>query len=119
MVITSDGLLLWTPRVLGVLVSLFIGMFALDAFAEGKSFGHAVLDFGIHLIPALVMLALVAVSFRWEWVGALAFIGCAVVYAATMARGRVDWMLAISGPLAIVGALFLWSWLSRGRLHAS
>jgi hypothetical protein len=34
----------------------------------------------------------------------------AIVYAATMARGRMDWMLVISAPLAIVGALFLWSW---------
>jgi hypothetical protein len=28
-----------------------------------------------------------------------AFIGLAVVYALTMARGRLDWVLVISGPL--------------------
>ncbi|MBI2616142.1 MAG: hypothetical protein HYW52_10825 [Gemmatimonadetes bacterium] len=32
----SRTLLLWSPRVLGILVSLFLGMFALDAFSEGK-----------------------------------------------------------------------------------
>jgi hypothetical protein len=116
---TSDRLLLWSPRILGILVSLFIGMFALDAFSEGKPFLEALLDFGIHLIPAFVLLTLVAASFRWEWIGAVAFIGLAIVYAMTMSRGRLDWMLLISGPLAIVGALFLWSWFHHGKLHAS
>lgn len=119
MAMTSARLLLWSPRILGILVSLFIGIFALDAFGEGKPFFQALLDFGIHLIPAFVLLALVVASFRWEWIGGVAFIGLAIVYAMTMSRGRLDWMLLISGPLAIVGTLFLWSWLHRGKLHAS
>jgi hypothetical protein len=49
----------------------------------------------------------------------VAFIGLAIMYAMTMSRGRVDWMLLISGPLTIVGALFLWSWFHHGKLHAS
>ena len=106
---TSGRLLLWTPRVLGILVSLFIGMFALDAFGEGKPLLQAVPDFLIHLIPAFVLLGIVLASFRRPWIGAMGFIGLAVVYAATMSRGRLDWMLAISGPLLVVGALFLWS----------
>ena len=119
MATTSGRLLLWSPRVLGVAVSLFIAMFALDAFSEGKPFLQALPEFFIHLIPALVLLGLVVVSFRRPWIGAAAFIGLAVVYAVTMARGHVDWMLAISGPLVIVGVLFLWSGFERGRLHGS
>lgn len=119
MATTSARLLLWSPRILGILVSLFIGMFALDAFSEGKPFVPARLDFVIHLIPALVLLTLVVASFRWDWIGGVAFIGFAVVYAMTMSSGRLDWMLVISGPLAVVGVLFLWSWFHRSRLHAS
>jgi hypothetical protein len=48
----------------------------------------------------------------------VAFIGLAIVYAMTMARGHFDWMLLISGPLAIVGALFLWSWFSHAERRA-
>jgi hypothetical protein len=44
----------------------------------------------------------------------VAFIGLAAVYAATMSKGRLDWMITISGPLFVVGALFLWSWFRRG-----
>jgi hypothetical protein len=119
MAITTARLLLWSPRIVGILVSLFIGMFALDAFSEGKPFFQALPDFLIHLIPALVLLALVVASFRWEWIGGVAFIGLAVLYAVTMSKGRVDWMLTISGPLLLVGALFLWSWFQQGKLRAS
>jgi hypothetical protein len=106
----SARLLRWGPRTLGILVSLFIGMFALDAFSEGKPLFQALGDFVIHLIPAFVLLAIVVASFRWEWIGGVAFIGLAVMYAVTMSNGRLDWILTISGPLTLVGAAFLWSW---------
>ena len=118
MTTVSDRLLLWTPRVLGILLSLFIGMFALDAFSDRKPLGRALADFGMHLVPALIVLAVAIASFKREWIGGLAFTGLAVVYALTMSRGRVDWMLAISGPLLLVGALFLVSWFRRGGLNA-
>jgi hypothetical protein len=119
MATTSGRLLLWSPRILGILVSAFIGVFALDAFSEGKPFLLALPDFLIHLIPAFVLAGLVAASFRRPWIGAVAFIGLAVAYAVTMSKGRLDWMLTISGPLVVVGALFVWSWLRRDKVKAS
>lgn len=119
MITTSGRLLLWSPRILGILVSLFIGMFALDAFGQGKPLFEALPDFVVHLIPAFVLLALVGASWRWEWIGGVAFIGLAVFYAMTMAREHLDWMLVISGPLMVVGALFVWSWRHHGELRAS
>jgi hypothetical protein len=106
----SDRLLLWSPRVLGIVVSVFIGMFALDAFSPAKPILKALPDFVIHLIPALTVLALVIVSWHRGWIGGLAFISLAIVYAVTVGRGHADWVLVISGPLLLVGALFLWSW---------
>jgi hypothetical protein len=119
MTTTSGRLLLWSPRILGILVSLFIGMFALDAFSQGKPFLQALPDFMIHMIPAFALLVLVAASFRWAWIGGLAFTGLAVMYALTMSKGRLDWILTISGPLFVVGALFVWSWFRHNQLHAS
>jgi F0F1-type ATP synthase assembly protein I len=69
MATTSGRLLLWSPRILGILVSMFIGMFALDAFSEGKPFLLALPDFIIHLIPGFVLLGLVVASFRQPWIG--------------------------------------------------
>ena len=99
---TSARLLLWSPRVLGILMAAFLGMFALDAFGEGKLLIQALADFAIHLVPAIMLLAIVATSWRWEWVGGIGFVGLAVAYVA-MVPGRLDWILVISGPLLVVG----------------
>jgi Na+/H+-dicarboxylate symporter len=112
MTTTSNQLLRWSARILGILVSLFIGAFALDAFREQRPLPQAFPDFISHLVPAVVLLAVVAASFRWEWIGAVAFIGLATLYA-LISGGRLDWVLAISGPLLTVGGLFLWSWVRR------
>jgi hypothetical protein len=36
-----------------------------------------------------------------------------------MAPGRLDWIVAISGPLAVVGALFLASWAYHTKTNGS
>ena len=59
-------LLLWSPRILGVPLCLFLSVFALDAFGGGKPFIQALPDFAIHVAPMLVLLAVVGVSWRWE-----------------------------------------------------
>jgi len=112
---TTDRLALWTPRLTGILAGLFLGLFALDAFSEGKPLARALADFAVHLIPSLLLLAVVALSWRRPWIGALTFIGLALLYALTMSRGRLDWILTVSGPLFVAGLLFLWSAL---RLHS-
>ena len=56
----SDGLLTWTPRVLGVLVCAFLSLFALDAFSGGKSLVEALPDFLIHIAPMALLPAATA-----------------------------------------------------------
>jgi len=114
----SDRLLRWGPRVLGVLVSIFLALFALDAFRPSQSVLEALPDFSIHLIPAVAVMVLVIVSWRREWIGGLAFIGLAIVYALSVGSRHVDWVLLISGPLLTVGALFFWSWYRRRAVRA-
>jgi hypothetical protein len=110
MTISSVNLLLWSPRLLGVGVALFLGVFATDAFAEGMP------EFLLHAAPALVLLAVVAISWRWQWIGSAVFVTLAVLYAVTTWR-RPDWVLLISGPLFVVGALYFWSWRRHRELH--
>jgi hypothetical protein len=117
MTTTSAKLLLWGPRILGMAVSAFLGLFALDAFSGGKPIVQALVDFTIHLAPALLLLAIVIVAWRWEWLGGIAFIGLAVAYG-LMVNWRTDWMLVIAGPLVVVGLLYLWSWRHHAELHA-
>ncbi|HEU4935869.1 MAG TPA: hypothetical protein VFT39_05405 [Vicinamibacterales bacterium] len=113
---STQNLLLWGPRIAGIVVAAFLALFAMDAFNE-RSGVSALPDFAIHLIPSLLVLAVVAVAWRYQWIGAIAFIGLAVLYA-MMVRGRLDWIVAISGPLLLVGVLFLVSWHHHADLHA-
>jgi len=97
----SSSLRVWVPRIFAILVCVFLGLFALDAAAPS--------ELAAHLAPALVLLVVVAVSWRREWVGGLVFTALAAAYA-YVARGHVSWVLAISIPLLIVGVTYLWSW---------
>jgi hypothetical protein len=114
---TSATLLLWAPRIAGILVAAFLGLFALDAF-EGRTFVAALPAFAIHLVPSFLVLAVVAAAWKFEWIGAVAFLGLAVLYA-VMVRGRIDWIAVISGPLLLVAVLFLVSWTRHAELRAA
>jgi hypothetical protein len=96
----------------------FLSLFAMDAFGGGKSFVAAVPDFALHITPILILLVIVALSWRWEWIGGIVFVGLGLGYA-YMARFHVSWIATISGPLFVVGGLFLWSWARQRNLRVS
>ncbi len=114
---SSYHLPLWSARILGIAVGLFLSLFALDALQPNKPFARALPDLAVHLVPAVLVLAIVAVSWRRAWIGGVAFTALAVAYAAS-AWSRPDWILAISGPLLAVGLLFLWSWRTHAHVDA-
>ena len=99
-------------------MSLFLSLFALDAFEGGKPLAVVLTDFAIHLVPAAVVLAIVALSWRRPWIGGVGFVLLGAAYA-TAVSFRLDWTLPISGPLLTAGALFLLSWRRHRLLHAS
>jgi len=104
----------WLPRVVGLLVCLFLCVFSLDAFANEKSMIDALPDFAIHIAPPLTLIGVVALSWHRPWIGGIIFTGIAAVYAA-VARAQPSWVLVISGPLLSVGLLWLWSWRDGRR----
>jgi hypothetical protein len=104
----------WTPRILGILFALFISIFALDVFGQGYSFGETIVALIMHLVPTALVVVVLLIAWRWEWAGAVLFAALGAWYL-LMTRGRFDWLtyLLISGPLFLIGALFLVSWLRR------
>mgnify|MGYP001813850633 CR=1 FL=1 len=110
--------LFWTPRILGILFAIFISLFALDVFGEGYGPWETVVALVMHLVPTFVVLTALAVAWRWEWVGAVLFGGLALLYV-VMAWGRFPLLtyVVISGPLLLVGVLFLLNWLHRVELR--
>jgi hypothetical protein len=102
--------------VLGIALCLFLSVFALDAFGGGKSVPQALADFAIHVAPMILLLVIVALSWRWEWLGGVVFTTLALAYA-VWARQHPQWIAAVGAPLLVVGILFLWSWSHHRRLH--
>ena len=113
-------LLFWTPRILCVLFAGFLSIFAADVFGEGYGFWKTILALLIHLIPTWLVLIMLAIAWRWEWMGGILLIGLGAFYLFEF-RGRFhrSAYLCISGPLFLVGILFFLSWLSRREPRTS
>ena len=72
----------------------------------------------IHLVPVYRAVIALLLAWKWEWIGGLLFLGLAAFYIIT-SWGRFEWSayLLISGPLTLLGILFLLNWKYRAQLH--
>lgn len=104
----TSNFVVWAPRILGIVAAAGLASFALDAF-DGRRLGVVLGDFVIHLLPAFVVAAVVALSWTRPWIGGILFVGMAAAYAASVPN-KPDWILVISGPLVLIGVLYLVSW---------
>jgi len=105
----------WLPRILSLCFVLFLSLFALDIFSEYKGW-ESILGFLIHLIPSFVLLVIAIISWEYDLVGAIAFLGSAVFYVLMVGFGRPwSWYAGISGPATLVGILFLISWWQKRK----
>ncbi len=96
-------LLIWSPRLLAILFALFLGIFAMDAVGQGPL---AVL---VHLIPSGLLLAVVALAWRWPCVGTAAFLVFALLIGApTLARGGAPWLFCL--PMLLISGLYFLAW---------
>jgi hypothetical protein len=105
-------ILYWTPRALSVAFTLLIVSFALDVFSEGYAFWKTLAALVIHLVPALIILAVLLVAWRWEWVGAAVFAALGGFYAAAEWR-HPNWVSLVCTPLFVIAVLFYLSWRIR------
>jgi len=113
---TSRRLLFWTPRVLCIAFAMFLSLFAWDVFGEGLGFWKTAAALLIHLTPTFIVIGLLALAWRWEWIGAVGFVGAGGLYA-KIAWGHPNFILTISGPLFVLAILFLINWFKHAELH--
>ncbi len=110
----TNRFLLWAPRILAIVFSLFLSIFAADVFESHAGFWSLALALFMHLLPVLLMLLVLIVSWRYEWVGAIVYSLLGVVYI-IWAWGRfpLSVYFFIAGPLFIIAILFFLSWRRR------
>jgi hypothetical protein len=114
----TKRVLFWTPRVLCILFAIFISIFALDVFSEGHGFWKTILALLIHLVPTFILVIILVIAWRREWVGAILFCALAVLYVVRFwGRFPLATYLSISGSLALIGVLFLFNWIYKEQLR--
>jgi hypothetical protein len=110
--------LFWTPRILTIAFILFLGLFALDVFEGNESLIKKLGGLMIHLIPNFVLIIILIVAWKHEWVGTSAFALVGIAYIIIFwGRFPVATYLIISGPLFIIAVLFWLNWTNRKKLN--
>lgn len=109
----------WTPRIICILAILFISLFALDSFSSDLTIWQQIGAFLIHLIPSFILIALLIVAWKWEFIGGIIFtlIGLGfspVIFMHNYKMNQSVWhslevILIITMPFVIVGILFILS----------
>ena len=107
------NLLYWTPRVLVILFTAFISLFALDVFMEGYTFLETLIALFMHLIPTFLLIIVLIIAWRWERVGGLLFIGLGLLFLVWFGGSSGDeiaqnWFatLFMPGMMFLTGILF-------------
>ena len=95
----------------------FLSLFAFDIFSEYGT-RETILALMIHLIPVFTVIAGLVLAWRRERIGAILFPVLALAYP-VLSQGRQNWStyLVISGPLVLLGVLFLFNWIYREQLQ--
>jgi hypothetical protein len=100
--------LFWAPRVICLGYAAFISVLALDALGGGKTPAANAAALLLHLLPTLAVVLLLAIAWRHELVGAVAFPVLGILYL-SWAWGRFPWFVyvIVAGPMFLAGGLFL------------
>ncbi|TAH41210.1 MAG: hypothetical protein EYC69_09570 [Bacteroidetes bacterium] len=107
----------WIPRILTMLIILFISMFALDAFSPELNLWQQLSDFVMHLIPSFLLVILLIIAWKRELIGGILFtllglIMSPFIYSMNYDRNHnvlmsLGIILAICLPIIVAGILFI------------
>ena len=100
-----DKPMLIAGRIIAGLGIAFISLFALDVFGSGSAIDVAI-GLVMHLMPSFVLLAILALSWRWPMVSGLAFL--AISIAGFVLLSNLAWVNALlAGPFFLAGLLLV------------
>ena len=101
----------WIPRVAGIICAAFCFVLAFGVFAEEDWTPlEKTIGFFMQLIPFLIMIILLLISWKWELIGGICYIilGIAITVYMILFRPEIWYnSFFLSGPLFFVGLLFI------------
>ena len=101
-----SSFLFWAPRMAGIAATLLLSLFAFDAL-DGRPVREVAADLAIHLVPAALCGAAVALAWWLPRVGAALFGLLAIGYALSV-PSRPDW----------IAVMCVWSPARRSLVHS-
>ena len=123
----KQKILYWLPRILCIIAILFISLFALDAFQPDLTIWQQIGAFLMHLIPSFILLALLLIAWKWEYIGGIIFTIIGLGFSPFIFKHNYDmnhsvWMSLgiismITLPFVVVGILFIMSHFQNKRTH--
>ncbi|HNS34406.1 MAG TPA: hypothetical protein PKG83_04310 [bacterium] len=118
--IKTKKIILWLPRILGIVFVLFLALFSLDVFDGTNGFWLTVVALFMHNIPSLALLVVILLSWRYPLVGAIVFGLAGLAYVVMVAVNQswyiaISWSLIIAGPAILIAVLFFLSWRAGRR----
>ena len=119
-----NKLIYWLPRVLAILMIGFLALFSLDIFDGNYGFWGTIVGLLMHNIPVFVLIGVLIVAWKYEWVGGIAFFLAGILYIALVLNTAMKsgfewhylaWAVQIAGPLFLIGALFFMNWFKKNK----
>lgn len=116
-----NKIIYWTPRILSIIFVLFLALMSLDVFSPELSFWQTLSALFIHNIPALVLLIVLLISWKYEIVGGITFILAGLLYIIVLMSKpfewyMLSWSIQISGIAFFIGILFLIGWFKKKKI---
>ena len=105
--------LYYTPRVAGILMIIFVSLFALDVFSMGGNFWQKLFAFLIHAAPSILLAIVMFFAWRKPVVGFIIFGVAAILFLRFVFFGQDfgagNFMMFVA-PLALISAMFWINW---------
>ena len=105
-------LLTWLPRIIAILFTGMLSIFAFDAFSTKTAIWEQLIGFIIHLVPAISAAVCLLVAWRYRIVGGMLFLILGLVFTVYFgAYHSMAYFSIISLPPLVAGILFILSQL--------
>lgn len=115
---STEKFIYWTPRILSIGFIIFLALMSLDVFTSTIGFWETLFALFMHNIPALTLLIILLIAWRYEIVGGIGYILGGLLYIILLIQNPfqwyyIAWAAQISGVAFIIGALFLVGWFNK------
>lgn len=106
----------WIPRILSVVLVVLLAFFALHTIDEGGTLGETFGRLVVSFIPVAILAFILVLTWNWDWIGAVVFIGFAVAdlfFRWDFFTGPGYMVVAI--VFLVFGFLFLTDWILSSK----